>query len=339
MQRGELAGSEPDIRGEANLSGGDVFLSYSSEDRDAARAFAERLADEGFSVWWDAALRAGETFDEVIEKALRAAKSVIVLWSPRSVASRWVRAEATLADRANKLIPVIIEQCDRPIIFELTHTTDLSKWNGSTEDRAWRNMIQDLSRLVNAGEADPLVANNGLRSSQQRAVPGVREDDQIRIRARTSEAPAGAEPRKLNNRIFAPLGLVERRSVDDPDDGDGDESTRFYTASHAYGDDWVHCLELTIGERVEKRFVVSPSGLKIGRAAPADVILSDSRISRTHCLVQLGDGGLSVSDLNSTNGTFVDGERIAGPRSLPVGSVLKIGNISFRHELRTSADI
>lgn len=112
----------------------DVFLSYSSADREAARRFAERLGEEGLTVWWDAALRAGETFDEVIENALKAAKSVIVLWSPRSVTSRWVRAEATLADRRNKLVPVIIEQCDRPLIFELTHTTDLSKWDGSSTD-------------------------------------------------------------------------------------------------------------------------------------------------------------------------------------------------------------
>ena len=56
--------------------------------------------------------------------------------------------EATLADRRNKLVPVIIEQCDRPIIFELTHTTDLSKWDGSTSDPSWRTMIKDLGRLV-----------------------------------------------------------------------------------------------------------------------------------------------------------------------------------------------
>ena len=83
--------------------------------------FADALTQEGFSVWWDASLHSGETFDEVIEQRLRDAGAVVVLWSPRSVASRWVRAEATLADRRKKLVPAIIEPCDRPIIFELTH--------------------------------------------------------------------------------------------------------------------------------------------------------------------------------------------------------------------------
>jgi hypothetical protein len=39
------------------VSDTDIFLSYSREDRSAARHFAESFAEEGFTVWWDAALR------------------------------------------------------------------------------------------------------------------------------------------------------------------------------------------------------------------------------------------------------------------------------------------
>ena len=73
------------------MSGTDIFISYARTDRPVARAFAECLLEEGFNVWWDASLHSGETFDEVIEQRLRDAKAVVVLWSPRSVASRWVR--------------------------------------------------------------------------------------------------------------------------------------------------------------------------------------------------------------------------------------------------------
>ena len=134
--------------------GRDVFISYSREDRAAARHFAQSLADEGLSVWWDAALHSGETFDEVIERELRAAKAVIVLWSPRSVGSRWVRAEATLADRQHKLVPVAIESCDRPIIFELTHTNDLADWTGDIRDARWKALVGDVRRLVGHGPSE-----------------------------------------------------------------------------------------------------------------------------------------------------------------------------------------
>ena len=130
------------------MSGPDIFLSYNREDAARAKHFADAFAAEGFDVWWDAALRSGEAYDRVTEEALRAARAVVVLWSKRSVESRWVRAEATEADRGNKLVPVMIEPCKRPIMFELTHTAELSHWHGNRSDPAWRTYVEDLRRLV-----------------------------------------------------------------------------------------------------------------------------------------------------------------------------------------------
>ncbi len=103
--------------------------------------------------------------------------------------------------------------------------------------------------------------------------------------------------------------------------------------------DRVHCLELSLGEDVEKRHVVSPLGLKIGRTAPAEIVLADSEISRSHCMVVLKGDDVLVSDLGSTNGTFIDGEGVSGVNVLPVGSVLQVGNRTFKHEWRTRAEI
>jgi TolB-like protein len=64
------------------------------------------------------------------------------------VVSRWVRAEATLADRAKTLVPVRIEACDLPIMFELTQTADLSRWSGNAGDKDWRAFLGDVLRFV-----------------------------------------------------------------------------------------------------------------------------------------------------------------------------------------------
>jgi len=100
----------------------------------------------------------------------------------------------------------------------------------------------------------------------------------------------------------------------------------------------VHCLEFTDGA-VDRRHVIGPLGLRIGRTPPADVILADSEVSRAHCLVALKDGEIYVSDLNSTNGTFVDGVKITAVTMLPVGSILQVGNRSLKHEWRTRHEI
>ncbi|MGZ3234340.1 MAG: TIR domain-containing protein [Croceibacterium sp.] len=126
------------------MSTSDIFLSYAHNDAGVARMFAEAFKREGFNVWWDDELRSGQVFDHAIEAALRAAKAVVVLWSPHSVSSRCVRAEATLADRNRTLVPVTIAPCERPIIFELTHTADLAGWKGDGTVAAWQDLLRDI---------------------------------------------------------------------------------------------------------------------------------------------------------------------------------------------------
>ncbi len=133
----------------------DIFLSYGHGDEATARRFAESFEREGFNVWWDASLRSGDAFDAAIEAALRSAKAVVVLWSTISVQSRWVRTEATLAERNKTLMPVMIELCDRPIMFELMHTTDLCHWNGDPGDVVWQTYLSGLRRLIEAGGRSP----------------------------------------------------------------------------------------------------------------------------------------------------------------------------------------
>jgi adenylate cyclase len=126
----------------------DVFISYAHDDRATARRLADALEAERLSVWWDDALRSGEAYDQVIEQALREARAVVVLWSKKSVDSRWVRAEATLADRNRTLAPAMIEPCQRPIMFELTHTADLCAWSGDPSQPAWRAFVADVKGFV-----------------------------------------------------------------------------------------------------------------------------------------------------------------------------------------------
>ena len=303
------------------MAGNDIFISYSREDRAAAKHFSECFSREGFSVWWDAVLRSGQTFDEVIEKELRAAKAAVVLWSPRSVASRWVRAEATLADRGNKLVPAIIERCDLPIIFELTHAADLSKWTGDTSDPAWQTLVSDLRRLVGNGEeATPPAAE-------------IPKEPAIPVKSRKAEDD---ELIRALERIARPKGP----NILDPT-GQEEEMTQFFHQSDVHrmqeGDRY-HCLQRLDDTLPETRFVVTPSGLTLGRTAPADIIVSGSAVSRSHCMVELSGDMLRVTDLNSTNGTFIDNERIKGSAMLPVGSILRVGNVLFEHEVSERAD-
>src|SRR5215831_1084220 len=106
----------------------DIFISYASADRDRARALAETLATQGWSVWWDRTIPPGRQFDEVIEEELAAAGCVVVLWSKTSVASSWVKTEAADARDRKILVPVLIEDVKLPLEFRRMQAADLSQW-------------------------------------------------------------------------------------------------------------------------------------------------------------------------------------------------------------------
>lgn len=321
------------------MSDTDIFLSYSREDRTAARHFAESFAQEGFSVWWDAALRSGQTFDEVIEQELRAAKAVVVLWSPRSVLSRWVRAEATLADRRNKLVPAIIEACDRPIIFELTHAADLADWTGDLSDNRWRTLVNDLRRLVGGGEEAIAQPADSKPVAEPKLAP-ISQPPAEPVAGKTKSPPLA----NVDDLLFAAARLREARGGSKllkPTPAE-DEQTQFYQRSDDFRqreNDQIHCLLKLDGEVPETRFVIGAEGVKLGRTAPADIIVAGAGVSRAHCLVELSGEQLRVSDLGSTNGTYIDNKRIARTEELAIGSVLRVGNVSFEHEVRSRAAI
>jgi len=45
-----------------------------------------------------------------------------------------------------------------------------------------------------------------------------------------------------------------------------------------------------------------------------------------------------VTDLNSTNGTYVDDQRVSRSTIVPVGSVLRVGQVSLKHEIRSDSE-
>ena len=78
-----------------------------------------------------------------------------------------------------------------------------------------------------------------------------------------------------------------------------------------------------------EEFKIAKSVTNIGRGAEADIQIDDTSVSRLHCAIVLGSEVL-IRDLDSTNGTFVDGRR-ASESVLRDGSIIKIGNITLTY--------
>jgi pSer/pThr/pTyr-binding forkhead associated (FHA) protein len=76
-------------------------------------------------------------------------------------------------------------------------------------------------------------------------------------------------------------------------------------------------------------FRILPGGIKtVGRAPRADFVVDAPLVSRLHCRLTLQPDGLLVEDLESTNGTFVNGERVTS-LVMRSGDALRVGRREF----------
>ena len=78
--------------------------------------------------------------------------------------------------------------------------------------------------------------------------------------------------------------------------------------------------------------VLDRKEIRIGRAPNSDFVIDDDYVSSQHAKLQRTDEGWIIQDLNSTNGTFVDGERIGAPVQIKPDMQIRIGRTIF--ELR-----
>jgi TIR domain len=88
----------------SDLREADIFLSYSSKDGAQIKSLADELERKPISVWYDGGLIAGQPYRDVLRQRIETVKAVVVLCTENSITSKWVKAEADLADEQKKLI-------------------------------------------------------------------------------------------------------------------------------------------------------------------------------------------------------------------------------------------
>jgi len=126
----------------------DVFISYKREERAECQRIADKLKALGLNVWFDARLTAGDSFTTEIEREVRRAKAVLVLWSPGSVQSRWVRNEADIGRERGVLCAAQLKTCDLPIEFRDIHFETLHDPQFSDGHPGWIKLLERIGALT-----------------------------------------------------------------------------------------------------------------------------------------------------------------------------------------------
>ena len=215
----------------------DVFLSYAREDRERASVLAAALEGQGWSVWWDRKIVAGETFDETIEDQLATASSVVVLWSEHSVGSEWVRNEAGVASERDVLVPVLLDEVKLPLEFRRRQTVDLIRWKGDASDREFQALVEGIAAKtrtpIKRRVVPPVIDRAWHRVRAMRAIAAVTvvalvaaytvwvvvtrersvvdDSDIARLTVENASTSAGGDP---DSPLTVALGTVQRIGLD-----------------------------------------------------------------------------------------------------------------------------
>lgn len=143
----------------------DIFVSYARDDKDKVAPLVKALEGQGWSVWWDPEITPGDDFEALISQELGNARSVIVVWTPNSVGSRWVKGEARDAADRGVLAPVRFGNATLPIDFRAIHTTDLDAWIDDQGDESFSSLCKSLSvKMAKSSKSEASSsANNDAR--------------------------------------------------------------------------------------------------------------------------------------------------------------------------------
>jgi len=105
------------------------------------------------------------------------------------------------------------------------------------------------------------------------------------------------------------------------------------------GEERAHYIVVLEGIARGRSIQLGATPVTVGRTAPADLVLPDERVSRSHCSFHVLLNEVIVTDLNSTNGSFVDGKRISGTLSLRPGGALQVGQHMLRHKFWSQREL
>jgi len=145
-----------------------VFLSYARDDAPAAKQLAGGIERAGHQVWWDHHIQGGSRFASEIDRELKSADAVVVLWTTTSIDSPWVQDEAAEGRDSGRLVPVIMGADKPPLGFRQFQSIDFGSWDGAGDPPNFSQLIFAIAQKAgDAQSKEPAAKPESKAKAQQ----------------------------------------------------------------------------------------------------------------------------------------------------------------------------
>ncbi len=145
----------------------DVFISYKREERAYADTVSHALKEAGYVAVTDLNIQKATDFGEAIDRMIREATVVVVLWTNASAASNWVRKEASEAERLGKYLGVRVDAVtvdDLPLTVRNNNWLDLS---GASLTEGLPRLLTEIRRLAGAPKRTQAEATTDTATAEK----------------------------------------------------------------------------------------------------------------------------------------------------------------------------
>jgi formylglycine-generating enzyme required for sulfatase activity len=176
----------------------DIFISYSSEDRDRILPLVNGLEKTGWSVFWDGTIPAGNPWRQFIGTEIKACRSVVVVWTEKSVTSDWVEEEAEEGKRRRILIPVLVDKVEPPFGFGTIQAANLVAWDGDNSSPTFSRLVADIAAILRPSPA--AVKETEERRRLEAETQHEAEEDRLRETERQRSEDEGRRKADEENR-------------------------------------------------------------------------------------------------------------------------------------------
>jgi hypothetical protein len=150
----------------------DIFVSYDAEDRDRVLPLVQALESTGWTIFWDRTIPAGTAWRQRMDAEIKTCRSVLVVWTEKSVNSEWVIEEAEIGKRRHILVPVLLDEIEPPFGFGMIQAANLIAWNGSIADPSFDRLVSDIAAILGPvrAKAQVIEQNGGEGEGQPEGV-------------------------------------------------------------------------------------------------------------------------------------------------------------------------
>lgn len=126
-----------------------ALISYSHLDRQLAIRMSRVLSEFKLDNWWDNKLELSSVWNYELEDKLARSTSIVVLWTPNSYNSDWVKREASIAVDNSKLIQLNFFGTKLPSSFARLQAAEIPTWETNTFPRGIRLALNEIAKYQN----------------------------------------------------------------------------------------------------------------------------------------------------------------------------------------------